>query len=81
MILFQLGQTIKDENGSGSVVVITSGQESQMSYKEKVAFEVFLPLDQKQVHTYYLTNASREYNCILPCFLKNVRLEPQVFFP
>ena len=64
------------------MVVITSGQESQMSYKEKVAFEVFLPLDQKQVHTYYLTNnASREYNCILPCFLKNVRLEPQVFFP
>ena len=49
MILFQLGQTIKDENGSGSVVVITSGQESQMSYQEKVAFEVFLPLNQKQV--------------------------------
>ena len=51
LILFQLGQTIKDENGSGSVVVITSGQESQMSYQEKVAFEVFLPLNQKQVHT------------------------------
>ena len=50
LILFQLGQTIKDENGSGSVVVITSGQESQMSYQEKVAFEVFLPLNQKQVH-------------------------------
>ena len=49
MILFQLGQTIKDENGSGSVVVITSGQESQMSYQEKVAFEAFLPLNQKQV--------------------------------
>ena len=49
LILFQLGQTIKDENGSGSVVVITSGQESQMSYQEKVAFEVFLPLNQKQV--------------------------------
>ena len=60
------------------MVVITSGQESQMSYKEKVAFEVFLPLDQKQVHTYYLTNTFRD---ILPCFLKNVRSEPQVFFP
>ena len=56
MILFQLGQTIKDENGSGSVVVITSGQESQMSYQEKVAFEVFLPLNQKQVRTMYIHN-------------------------
>ena len=31
------------------MVVITSGQESQMSYQEKVAFEAFLPLNQKQV--------------------------------
>ena len=49
--MFQLGQTIKDENGSGNVVVLTSGQERQMSYQEKVAFEVFLPLDMKQVCT------------------------------
>ena len=80
MILFQLGQTIKDENGSGSVVVITSGQESQMSYQEKVAFEAFLPLNQKQVQFNISSVEEFQRWWVLKSFLAKNQHTQRIFF-
>lgn len=44
-----LGQSIKGENGGGSVVTMTSGQENEISTQEKVVFDRFLPLNQKEI--------------------------------
>lgn len=44
-----MAQTLKDENGEGTVVIVNDGEESQLRGEEKRAFDKLLPLASKKV--------------------------------